>query len=150
MGKHTHLKALRPDTVKKVYEYRMHENVFLHTSVMQHLQCVGCSMFLTTWIAIILSTIIFIGHLHTSVMQHLQCVGCSMFLTTWIAIILSTIIFDWPFGNKSPVPELSKYWPMGFYLAVSLQYFITMSAPNTGPWASIRKKTAKQKPMSLY
>ena len=27
MGKHTHLKPLRPDTVKKVYEYRMHENV---------------------------------------------------------------------------------------------------------------------------
>ena len=34
MGKHTHLKPLRPDTVKKVYEYRMHENVFLHTFVM--------------------------------------------------------------------------------------------------------------------
>ena len=34
MGKHTHLKPLRPDTLKKVYEYRMHENVFLHTSVM--------------------------------------------------------------------------------------------------------------------
>ena len=33
---------------------------------------------------------------------------------------------------------------MGFYLAVSLQYVITMFAPNTGPWASIRKKTAKQ------
>ena len=67
-----------------------------------------------------------------------------------IAIILPTIIFDWPFGNKSPVPELSKYWPMGFYLAVSPQYFITMFAPNTGPWASIWKKTAKHKPMSLY
>ena len=73
-----------------------------------------------------------------------------VFLTTWIAIILSTINFDWPFGNISSVPGLSKYWPMGFYLAVSLQYVITMFAPNTGPWASIRKKTAKQKPMSHY
>ena len=67
-----------------------------------------------------------------------------------IVIIVITIIFGWPFGNKSPVPGLSKYRPTGFYLAVSFQYFITMFAPNTGPWASIQKKTAKQKPMSHY
>ena len=73
-----------------------------------------------------------------------------VFLAAWIAIILPNIIFDWPFGSKSPVPGLSKYWSMSIFLAVSLWYFITMFTPNTGPWASIRKKTAKQKPMSHW
>ena len=58
------------------------------------------------------------------------CVGClGLFFTTGIAIIFPTIHFDWPFGKNNLQHQLR-----------------TIFALNTGPWASLWKKTANNSP----